>query len=263
MLHLSCRLTARSRLHFLRSLRAPFGSLNQERVLSNTALQPFYKDEPLNFNSHSFVLLPRRFYADGAVSRPKAHTGRTRTKAASKSSNAAPKAKGTTKTKIKTKTKAKKPVKAKAKARPKKKVLTEKQQAKKVKSEESQAIQDLKKKALLNPPKQASGTAWLVFNSERNKAALKGIKEQTKTLIGPKTTENASLFRELSPEQIEVRKPTEHMKDGANCQQYSTTIMSRIKINEQTRLRIARGSPRIPQKRSMTQMLLESHWRDA
>ena len=162
----------------------------------------------------------RRTYAQRAVSRPKAHTGRTsaaarkapttsKTKAAKKPApkkktpKAVPKAKSKAKPRIKPKPKPAKKKRAKAKSKPKpkakkpKKVLTEAEKL------------SLKKRQLretaLKPPTAAGNTAWTVFLQDKIKATGfprgKGIGNDH---LGG-VVKGASLeYKQLIPEQVEV-----------------------------------------------------------
>lgn len=155
----------------------------------------------------------RRTYAQKAVSRPKAHTGRTTTaarkapttsstKAAKKPApkkttpKAVPKAKSQAKPRIKPKPKPAKKKKAKAKAKPKpkvkkpKKVLTEEQKIALTKKK-------LKETALKSPPGIPQST-WVVFVSEKLKGA-------TGNNLGGLTKAASAEYKKLTPERLEVR----------------------------------------------------------
>lgn len=167
----------------------------------------------------------RRFYADGAVSRPKAHTGRTTRKARAQKSatpktaaekatastptaqkKATPPKKATAKTKAKTraKTKPKRKPKPKPKPQPKRKVLTDEQKKKKAKQNANEKLKELKKLALLDPPKQLPDNAWIVFSTGRAATALKKTTSGERALLSDVSKQSAAAYKELSPEEIEV-----------------------------------------------------------
>lgn len=150
------------------------------------------------------LAIPRRSYATRAVSRPKAHTGRTKaatprkvtaisTKTpAKKAATKKPKAKPNTKVKTK-----KRVVKAKSKPKPKpkKKVLSPKSQAKLERSKQAKALRDLKVKSL-EAPKRLPITAWSVINTEKIEKGKGALRDQVKAI--------AAEYRTLSPERREV-----------------------------------------------------------
>ena len=178
------------------------------------------------FNTLIATSIQHRTYADRPVSRPKGHTGRlpaskrapttSATKAAKKpaTKKTTPKkipsaTTGTTTTRkkaakprIKAKPKkAKAKRKAKAKAKPKKKPLTEEQKAaaktKKAAQAKKTQLSDLKKKALVLPPRTGE-TAWHVFRSEKGKGQRVG--EDLNKSVG-------AAWRSIEPEQLEVCTP--------------------------------------------------------
>lgn len=164
-----------------------------------------------------------RNYADRAVSRPKAHTGRTTTASSKKAATttkvtvkpktktakekAKPKPKPGTKAKAKPRAKPKakrKPIskrktKAKAKPRPRKKILTEQQKEKLAANKARQNIRHLKATAL-DPPEQKKGkNVFTVVLSEISKEP-----DFAKAAIGPLSREAGARYKALSPERREV-----------------------------------------------------------
>lgn len=162
--------------------------------------------------------ISHRSYADTPVSRPKAHTGRTKTapsKRAPTATSVAVKKKSTRAKKPAAKKKAKPTPrrKAKSKAKPKgrsktksRKVLTKEQKeklaARKKQEKEKlvakkpkQKIQDLKTTAL-DPPKHGPLTVWKALVAE-------GLKEPGST-VKNRTPEISARYKALSPERREV-----------------------------------------------------------
>ena len=193
--------------------RSGFSSSCVERV---PACYNVFQSQPhsdLLVRSSLITPILRRNYAQRAVSRPKAHTGRTtttarkapttsKTTAAKKPApkktapKAIPKAKSTAKPRIKVKPKPAKKKKAKAKAKPKPKkpkVLTEAQKSALNKKQ-------LKATALTPPPRVVS-TTWGVYLAEK----MKGPDSP-----GPKNDFSVSSkaasagYKQLTPEQLEV-----------------------------------------------------------
>ena len=181
-------------------------NVSQSQHFSNLVLQ--YK-----LNTPAF----RRTYAQRAVSRPKAHTGRTttaarkapttsKTKAAKKPApkkttpKALPKAKSKAKPRIKPKPKPAKKKKAKAKPKPKlkrpgrpKKALTE--------AEKSALKKRELKKTALKPPHGVPSTAWQAFLFEKSHAPGSVVGS---TGIGGLTKNASAEYKQLTPEQVEV-----------------------------------------------------------
>ena len=156
----------------------------------------------------------RRNYVQRAVSRPKAHTGRTttparrapttsKTTAAKKPApkkttpKAVPKAKSKAKPRIKPKPKPAKKNKAKAKPKPKpkkpKKVLTEAQKSTLIKK-------NLKAKAL-KPPHGVASTTWGVYLAEKMRGPDRAAAKND--LTGLSKAASAG-YKQLTPEQLEV-----------------------------------------------------------
>lgn len=158
----------------------------------------------------------RRTYAQGAVSRPKAHTGRTttaarkapttsKTTAAKKpgpkktTPKAIPKAKSKAKPRIKSKPKPAKKKRAKAKKpapKPKvkkpKKVLTE---------ADKLALKKRKlRKTALKSPHALAHTRWTVFMAEKVRTAA----TQGNRAIGSVVRGASAEYKQLTPEQVEV-----------------------------------------------------------
>ncbi|KAL9133851.1 MAG: hypothetical protein Q9175_004971 [Cornicularia normoerica] len=180
-----------------------------------------------------------RTYAQGAVSRPKAHTGRTttaarkapttsKTKAAKKPApkktapKAVPKAKSKAKPRITPKPKPAKKKKAlKAKPKPKakvkkpKKVLTEAQKS-------ALTIKQLKATAL-KPPHEVAATTWGVYLSEQFKGADSAtIGHNLGSLV-----KGASVgYRTLTPEQVEHYNHLANQNKAANAAAYRQWVES-------------------------------------
>ena len=219
MVYQTCRSLVRLpqlTLQYLGNRRTALGSSCVERVpaLHNVFQSQHYSAFASEHDLGTLVL--RRTYAQRAVSRPKAHTGRTsaaarkapttsKTTAAKKPApkkttpKAVPKAKSKAKPRIKAKPKPAKKKRAKAKPKPKpkakkpKKVLTE---AEKLSLKKRQL-----KATALKPPISAAYTAWTVFLQEKIKTT--GLAPE-KGNIGS-VAKGASLeYKQLIPEQVEV-----------------------------------------------------------
>lgn len=209
---------SQSTLRCLVNRRTGLSSSRVERVPAdyNVFQSQRYSDPVSRFKLISPIL--RRAYAQRAVSRPKAHTGRTtttarkapttsKTKAAKKPAvkktapKAIPRAKSKAKPRIKPKPKPakKKKAKAKAKAKPKpkakkpKKVLTE--------AQKSALIQKQLKATALRPPHEIPSNRWTVFLTEKLKAADKAI--NSNGLVGL-VKEISVEYKQMAPEQLEV-----------------------------------------------------------
>ena len=190
-------------LQGLGNRRTGLSSSRVERVpaLYNVFQSQYYSNLVLK-NS---LIIPtlHRTYAQRAVSRPKAHTGRTtavarkapttsKTKAAKKPApnkrtpKAVPKAKSKAKPRIKPKPKPKPKPKVK-KAKKAKKVLTEKQKS-------ASTIKQLKETAL-KPPLQYPSNAWRVYFKE------KMVGKSNLTVV---VKEASAEFKQLAPERLEV-----------------------------------------------------------
>ena len=200
-------------LQYLVNRRTALSSFGVERV---PALFEVYQSQRLSdlvFIDKLRRPVLHRSYAQRAVSRPKAHTGRTttaarkapttsKTKAAKKPAprattpKAVPKAKSKAKPRIKPKPK---PAKKKAKAKPKpkvkkpKKVLTEKENT-------ALTIKRLKITAL-KPPSGGTVNAWTMFIGERVKAASS---PGSRTDIARVAKEASAEYKQLTPERVEV-----------------------------------------------------------
>ena len=207
-------------LQHLGHRRTVLSSSCVERVpaLCNVSQSQHYSNLVLRYRSSTPSL--RRTYAQRAVSRPKAHTGRTttaarkapttsKTKAAKvpapqktrpkavpkANSKAKPRIKGKPRIKAKPKPAKKKKTKAKAKPQPKRKkskVLTE--------AQKSAALVRKLKTTALKPPHSngAHTTTWLVFSQERIKSSEVGFNLDTSM------TNIAAEYKKLTPEQVEV-----------------------------------------------------------
>ena len=159
------------------------------------------------------TLLPYRPYATNAVSRPKAHTGRTTSaprkraataKAPSERSTKVPKKPAAKKSKTKTtsKTKSKPRTRAKSTKARKKPAKAKKPKKPKLTPEEKNRVEikALKEKAL-TPPKNLPVSAWTVLLSERQK------KDKTSVLQskGSVAQTCAVQYKSFTPEEREVR----------------------------------------------------------
>lgn len=160
-----------------------------------------------NASAPIFAQLLSRSYAT-KPGKPKAHTGRIaaskRKPAAARSDAAAgvPRKAPAKKTATRKKAAAKKPARkvkskslAKPKPKPKRKVLTEKQQAAKAKKEAGNKNRELKKQALLDPPKRLPSTAYTVLSVQ---TSGKG------TSVAQHSKDTSAQYKNLSPEEIEV-----------------------------------------------------------
>ena len=201
-------------LQYLVNRRTALSSFGVERVPALYKVSQSQRLSDLVFKDDLRRPVLRRTYAQRAVSRPKAHTGRTttaarktpttsKTKAAKKPAHrkttpkAVPKAKSKAKPRIKPKPK---PAKKKAKAKPKpkvkkpKKVLTEKQNT-------ALTIRRLKKTAL-KPPHKGPVNAWSVLMGEKVKAA--SGPGSTTDAFARVVKEASAEYKQLTPERVEV-----------------------------------------------------------
>lgn len=209
-------------LQYLGNRRTVLSSSCIERVpaLYNVSQSQHFSDFVLKYRLGTPAL--SRAYAQRAVSRPKAHTGRTTTaarkapttskttatkkpapkkttpKAVPKAkSKAKPRIKAKAKPRIKAKPKPAKKKKAKPKPKPKakkpKKVLTEAQK-------KALTLKKLKVTAL-KPPSAGAHTAWLVFVTEK----LNAVEGSTASRnLGGITKEASAEYKQLTPERVEV-----------------------------------------------------------
>ena len=203
-------------LRYLGNRRTAFSSSRVERVpaLHHVSQSQHYSDLVLNSTLKTPIF--RRTYAQKAVSRPKAHTGRTttaarkapttsKTKAAKKPApkkttpKAVPKAKSKAKPRIKAKPKPAKKKRAKAKPKPKpkakkpKKVLTE--------AEKSALTKKKLKSAALKPPTAFATSRWKAFLAEKIRTQSNHTEKSNLARI---TKEASAEFNQLTPEQVEV-----------------------------------------------------------
>lgn len=195
-------------LQGLGNRRSLLSSSRTERVpaLYNVFQSQHYSDFALNPSLITPIL--RRTYAQRAVSRPKAHTGRTttaarkapttsKTKAAKKPAptkttpKAVPKAKLKPKPRIKPKPKPAKKKKAKAKPKPKK-VLTE--------AQKSALTKKQLKETALKPPRRGNSSTWNVFSAEK----IRADKPATRDSFTEVVKEASAEYRQLTPELLEV-----------------------------------------------------------
>lgn len=168
----------------------------------------------------SVTPLCRRMYANTAVSRPKAHTGRTtsapKRKAATRSTTKsarqpqrkkAPQAKRRSRTAAKSRRKAPR-ARTKSRAKPKgrsraKKPLSEATKIRLAKKKDFAAIRQLKERALSPPgPAHAVRNPWVVFLAEQREA-LRQAGDHAGTLA-EFTKAMRARYKELSPAQLEV-----------------------------------------------------------
>ena len=210
----------------------------------------------------------RRTYAQRAVSRPKAHTGRTttaakkalttsKTKAAKKPApkkttpKAVPKAKSKAKPRIKTKPKPAKKKKAKAKPKPKakkpKKVLTEDQKTALTKKQ--------LKATVLKPPTKIASTTWSVFLAEK----VRGVDgASARNTLGDLARAASAEYKKLTPEQVEVCLACYRLTCTPSLTLESTTIILQTRTKQRMLLPIVNGSSRIPRQLSSRRILLET-----
>ena len=202
-------------LQYLGNRRTALSSSYVERVpaIYNVFQSQQYSDFASAHGLGTLVL--RRTYAQRAVSRPKAHTGRATTAARKapttskttaakkpapkkKTPKTIPKAKSKAKPRIKPKPKPAKKKRAKAKAKPKPKPKVKK--PKKVLTEaEKLALKKRQLKATaLKAPNGAPHTAWTVFLKEKVKTTGGGNK------LGGVAKEASADYKQLTPEQVEV-----------------------------------------------------------
>ena len=199
-------------LQYLVNRRTALSSFDVERVPALYKVSQSQRLSDLVFKEKLRRPVLHRTYAQRAVSRPKAHTGRTttaarkapttsKTKAAKKPAprtttpKAVPKAKSKAKSRIKPKPK---PAKKKAKAKPKPKVkqpkvLTEKQKT-------ALTIKRLKI-AALKPPSGGHVNAWVMFVREKAKAASASGSSTDITRVAK---EASAEYKQLTPERVEV-----------------------------------------------------------
>ena len=203
-------------LQYLVNRRTALSSFGVERVPALYKVSQSQRLSDIVFKDDLRRPVLRRTYAQRAVSRPKAHTGRTttaarkapttsKTKPAKKPAHrkttpkAVPKAKSKAKPRIKPKPKpAKKKAKAKPKPKPKvkkpTKVLTEKQKT-------ALIIRRLKETAL-KPPHKGTVNAWSVLMGEKVKAASgPGSSTDAFTRV---VKEASAEYKQLTPERVEV-----------------------------------------------------------
>lgn len=201
-------------LQYLGNRRTVLSSSCIERVpaLYNVSQSQHFSDLVFKYSLGKPAL--SRAYAQRAVSRPKAHTGRTttaarkapttsKTTAAKKPApkkttpKAVPKAKSKAKPRIKAKPKPVKKKKAKPKPKPKpkkpKKVLTEAEK-------KALTLKKLKVTAL-KTPNTVAPTAWAVFLAEK----LNAVDGTTASRnLGGIAKEASAEYKQLTPERVEV-----------------------------------------------------------
>ena len=234
-------------LQYLGNRRTALSSSCVERVpaLYNVFQSQQYSDFASEHDLGTLVL--RRTYAQKAVSRPKAHTGRTTTAARKapttsktaaakkpapkkKTPKAVPKTKSKAKPRIKPKPKPAKKKRAKAKPKPKPKVKAKK--PKKVLTE-AQKLALTKKKlkaTALNPPHAVGSTAWKVFFNEKLKTSGAGGKDSFTKLAAGASAE----YKQLTPEQVEVCLAFSQTFHSSRLTYKSTTTILQIRTKPQT-----------------------------
>ncbi|KAL9008675.1 MAG: hypothetical protein Q9173_006220 [Seirophora scorigena] len=228
-------------------------ALNVARVSTQLRSRIGAYDDALCTSTSAFSSsLPCRPYATDAVSRPKAHTGRTtsapRKKAATAKATtsataptteesttkkpapkkpaakksaakkpAAKKPKTTPKKKSKPRTRAKSTEARKKPTKAKKRPLTSEQKEKQTKREHLQAIKDLKKKALEVPTKLPT-SAFSVLLSEQMKERHVEVKQGA----GVVAKDCSARYRSFSPEQRESKalQPYRQSEQGGECAEW-------------------------------------------
>ncbi|KAL8645099.1 MAG: hypothetical protein Q9210_006894 [Variospora velana] len=191
--------------------------------------------------------LPYRPYATNAVSRPKAHTGRTtsapRKKAATAKAttsdaaattkkpptkkpaakkSAAKKPKTSPKKTSKPRTRAKSTKARKKPTKAKKRPLTPKQKEEQTKQKGRHTLKDLKEKAL-TIPKQLPASAYSVLLSQQMKERNAGDKQDPVKVIAK---DCSTIYRSLSPEQREHYNHIANQNRATNKRQYGEWIRS-------------------------------------
>ncbi|CAD6589214.1 MAG: hypothetical protein ASARMPRED_003967 [Alectoria sarmentosa] len=213
--------------------------LSSSRVERVPALYDIFQSQHLSdllLKSSLITPILRRTYAQRAVSRPKAHTGRTttaarkapttsKTKAAKKPApkkttpKAVPKAKSKAKPRITPKPKpAKKKKAAKAKAKPKPKlrkpkVLTEVQKSALTKRQ--------LKATALKPPHGVASSTWGVFLAEKMRAD-----SAARVNFGSLSKEASAEYKQLTPEKVEHYNHLANQNKAANATAYRQWIES-------------------------------------
>ncbi|KAI9794680.1 MAG: hypothetical protein M1833_007396 [Piccolia ochrophora] len=181
----------------------------------------------------SLVLLAPRSYATRSASKPatasKAKTSVKKKPATKKASTVTKK----TTPKKKPAQKPKKKTAAKPKAKPRKKVLTEAQQAAAATRKSKEDIKRLKV-AILSEPKRLPSTAYLVLNDEMCKA--------TKGLA---TKESSARYRSFSPEQREHYNHIANQNKATNEKAYKQWVQS----HTPTEIRTANNARRLLKRR--------------
>ncbi|KAL8903201.1 MAG: hypothetical protein Q9171_007483 [Xanthocarpia ochracea] len=206
-----------------------------------------------------------RSYATDAVSRPKAHTGRTPSaprKKASSATTAAPtaglepvpatKESATKKTKPKAKSKANPKTKSNSKPKTRAKSTKARKSSSKAKAKpakkkkkaltpevkERQIIKELKAKAL-TPPKKIPATAFNVLLTEKSREARLPIGKDTGT--GSVIKECSRIYRSFTPEQREHYNHIANQNKVTNDSKYREWILtySPAEINDANRARKA------------------------
>lgn len=229
----------KSNLPSLRNRRTGLSSSRVERV---PALYNVFQSQHhfgLVIKSSLITPILRRTYAQRAVSRPKAHTGRTttaarkapttsKTKAAKKPApkkttpKAVPKAKSKAKPRIKPKPKPAK--KAKAKAKPKTKPKPKPKKPKKVLTEvqKSALIKKQLKATALKPPHGVASSTWGVFLAEKLRADSAAAGANFGGVIKAAGVE----YKQLTPEQLEHYNHIANQARAANATAYRQWIES-------------------------------------
>lgn len=207
---------SKSTLQCLVNRRTGLSSSHVERVPAhyNVFQSQHYSD--LVCRSKLITPILRRTYAQRAVSRPKAHTGRTttaarkapttsKTKAAKAPApkkttpKAIPRAKPKAKPRIKPKPKPAKKKRAKAKAKPKPKPKPKKSKKVLTEAQKSALTKKQLKATALKPPHGVPSTSWAVFLAEKMRDSA-----VTRNNFGGLTKEASADYKQLAPEQLEV-----------------------------------------------------------
>ncbi|KAL8863098.1 MAG: hypothetical protein Q9178_000472 [Gyalolechia marmorata] len=208
-----------------------------------------------------------RSYATDAVSRPKAHTGRTPSAPRKKASTAttvaptaglgpvaATKEPATKKTKPKAKSKANPKEKSKSKPRTrakstkarkssskaKAKPAKKKKKALKPEAKERQIIKELKAKAL-TPPKKIAATAFQVLLAEKSREARLPVQKGADAGAGSVAKECSRIYRSFTPEQREHYNHIANQNKMTNDSSYREWILtySPAEIDDANRARKA------------------------
>ncbi|KAL8776996.1 MAG: hypothetical protein Q9213_008048 [Squamulea squamosa] len=227
---------------------------------------------------------PHRSYAAHAVSRPKAHTGRTTSAPRKKASRAktatlspgtepatatqqpaAKKVKSKAKPKPKPRTRAKSTKARKKSAKAKAKPAKKKKKALKPEEKERLVLKELKAKAL-TPPKQLPASAFSVLLVEKQKEArapVKAVKGAGAGAGAGSVAKDCSrIYRSFTPEQREQYNHVANQNKATNDSKYREWILShspkeiyeanRARRTLKSRLKTPRSWPKLQDERLVT-----------